>query len=438
MSDRPGRPGLLSGVRVLSFGTFVAGQHRGHASWPISGPRSSRSRPRSRPEVLRMPAYAIGEAATEPSGVPNTVMQASLTRGLRNVSLDLADEATPDGVPPPGRRLRRGDRELRVSRSRALGLRVSTDLLAHKPDLVMLSLSGYGRDGPRANYLAYGVTVASYLGLGLGVGLRPWHADGLRRRRHGGVGDGGRVGRGAARRHPAYLDVAQSRCRAAAAGRAVRARRSTRARHPSGTLEPSRRGHGCRGVFPSRGHDQWLAVDIEDGSDWETSSAVALDRPDLQATDPERRRALEHRCRRRWANGLSRCSAHIGNAPSAAGRARCRRSCRTWRTSGGTRNCGPEGSWTRCGSRISGTSPTRGPPSAGAKSPGRVAGAAGPAGRAHPGRPAAVARRHETTSSNPGGRRSHLLGRLTRSQVRPRSAAGLRNGDRPVARHATR
>ena len=39
------------------------------------------------------------------------------------------------------------------------------DLLGDKSDLVMLSLSGYGRDGPRANYLAYGVTVASYLGL---------------------------------------------------------------------------------------------------------------------------------------------------------------------------------------------------------------------------------------------------------------------------------
>ncbi len=39
---------------------------------------------RNRPEVLRMPAYAIGEAVTEPSGAPNTVMHASLTRGLRN------------------------------------------------------------------------------------------------------------------------------------------------------------------------------------------------------------------------------------------------------------------------------------------------------------------------------------------------------------------
>ena len=57
---------------------------------------------RSRPEVLRMPAYAIGAAVTEPSGVPNTVMQASLTRGLLNVSLDLAEDDARYAVPPIG------------------------------------------------------------------------------------------------------------------------------------------------------------------------------------------------------------------------------------------------------------------------------------------------------------------------------------------------
>ena len=85
-------PGLLSGVRILSFGTFVAGNSPATLLASL-GADVAKVEARTRPEVLRTPTYAIGEPVTEPSGAPNTVMYASLTRGLRNLSLDMSNPA---------------------------------------------------------------------------------------------------------------------------------------------------------------------------------------------------------------------------------------------------------------------------------------------------------------------------------------------------------
>ena len=108
---------------MLSFGTFIAGNTAATLLADL-GAEVVKVEAKNRPDVLRMPAYAIGDAVTEPSGVPNTTMQASLTRGLLNVSLDLAEE---DARPLFHRLVavsRRRDRELRDASSRALGLRV--------------------------------------------------------------------------------------------------------------------------------------------------------------------------------------------------------------------------------------------------------------------------------------------------------------------------
>ena len=86
------RAGLLTGVRVLSFGAFVAGNSAACLLASL-GADVVKIEARARPEVLRMPLYAIGDAVTEPSGVPNTVMYAALTCGLRNLSLDMTQPA---------------------------------------------------------------------------------------------------------------------------------------------------------------------------------------------------------------------------------------------------------------------------------------------------------------------------------------------------------
>ncbi len=62
-------------------------------------------------------------------------------------------------------------------------------------------------------------------------------------------------------------------------------------------------------MFPSRGYDQWLAVDIEDGSDWEALCRV-LDRPDLVATERDQASALEEQLREALGEWVSRCAPH--------------------------------------------------------------------------------------------------------------------------------
>jgi benzylsuccinate CoA-transferase BbsF subunit len=315
----PDSPGLLHGVRVLSFGTFIAGNTAATLLAEL-GAEVVKVEAKNRPDVLRMPAYAIGDAATEPSGVPNTAMQASLTRGLLNVSLDLAEE---DARSLFHRLVAVSDVVIENFGSPVLerwGCGYE-DLLGDKPDLVMLSLSGYGRDGPRANYLAYGVTVASYLGLATAWGYA-----------HGTLTDylAGVTGALAtvaaleqARRDgtPAYLDIAQVDAVPPVLAELYAAPLNTGS-DPVRVLNRSQKSWLC-GVFPSRGYDEWLAIDIEDGSDWEILCAV-LERRDLQTAARDRAAVLETQLSEALGEWVSQCGAytamhHLQQAGLAAG-----------------------------------------------------------------------------------------------------------------------
>ncbi len=302
MSDRRG---LLSGVRVLSFGTFVAGNTAATLMADL-GAEVVKIEARSRPEVLRMPAYAIGDAVTEPSGAPNTVMQASLTRGLLNVSLDLAEDG---GRTLFHRLVAVSDVVIENFGSPVLerwGCGYGS-LLAHKPDIVMLSLSGYGRDGPRANYLAYGVTVASYLGLASAWGYAHGTLSDYIAGVTGALASVAALRRARSEGIPAYLDIAQVD--------AVPPLLAELYAPPLNTgVDPDRAfnrspGSWLSGVFASRGYDQWLAVDVEDGSDWETLCAV-LERPDLRAAERDHASELEPQLADALGEWVSRCSAH--------------------------------------------------------------------------------------------------------------------------------
>ena len=304
MSDQPE---LLTGVRVLSFGMFVAGNTAATLLADL-GAEVVKVEARDRPEVLRMPAYSIGNSALEPSGVPTTVTQASLTRGLRNLSLDLASS------------------EARSLFHRLVGVCDVVienfgssvlerwacgyeELLVDRPSLVMLSMTGYGRAGPRANYLAYAKTIAPYLGLASTWGYN-----------HGTLTDYLTAATGAlatvsalaeARRSgtPAYLDVAQ--IDAVGPMLAMLYAAPLNLGHDDPPAPNRVPGSWLSGIFSSRGHDQWLAVDIEGSADWSVL-CVALNRPDLVTEDPERARALEPDLSEALAAWAGRCSAHVG------------------------------------------------------------------------------------------------------------------------------
>ena len=111
-----------------------------------------------------------------------------------------------------------------------------------------------------------------------------------------------------------------------------------------------------------------MAVDVEDGSDWETLCAV-LERPDLRAAERDHASELERQLAHALGEWVSRCSAHtamhhLQRAGLAAGVVQDMEDL--WRDP----QLGPEDCWTRCGSRISDPSLTRGPPSAGPSRPG--------------------------------------------------------------------
>jgi crotonobetainyl-CoA:carnitine CoA-transferase CaiB-like acyl-CoA transferase len=293
----------LEGVRVISFGAFVAGNTAAKLLAEL-GADVIKIEARSRPEVLRTPAYAIGANFTEPSGVPNTVMYAALARGTRNVAIDLN---SPEARPVFHRLVAAADIVVENFAGQTLNRWgcAYEDLVKDNPRLVMLSLSGYGRTGTRAGYLGYASTMSSYLGMSYAwrythgtftdyvaaaSGVLAAMAAHLRARAEG---------------RPCYVDVGQIDAMAPllAGLYAAPLNLGTDERWELNRVP----GSWLSGVFPAMGYDAWLAVDIEDRADWSALCQV-LDRPDLIADgedeaakrEPELRQVLAD-----WVAGLS-------------------------------------------------------------------------------------------------------------------------------------
>jgi crotonobetainyl-CoA:carnitine CoA-transferase CaiB-like acyl-CoA transferase len=300
-SSEPG--GALAGVRVLSFGAFVAGNS---AACMLSslGADVVKIEARTRPEVLRTPAYAIGDAATEPSGVPNTVMYATLTRGLRNLSLDMAQPAARALF---HRLVSVTDVVIENFGSSVLDRWGCSypQLLEDKADLVMLSLSGYGREGPRANYLAYAATIASYIGLASSWGYTHGTLTDYVSAAAGAVATVAALGEARRAGVPRYIDLAQIDAMAPILAELY----AGPLNQVEGEAWPANRvpGSWLSGIFPCAGIDQWLAIDVEDGSDWSVLCEL-LERPDLRADDEQQARELEPQLSEAigaWAAGYS-------------------------------------------------------------------------------------------------------------------------------------
>jgi crotonobetainyl-CoA:carnitine CoA-transferase CaiB-like acyl-CoA transferase len=297
----------LTGIRVISFGAFVAGNISAKLLAEM-GADVIKIEPRSRPEVLRTPAYAIGAMATEPSGAPNTVMYATLSRGTRNLSMDLG---CPAARPVFHRLVARSDIVIENFATDTLsGWGCSfADLLVDNPRLVMLSLSGYGRSGPRAGYLGYASTMSSFLGLSWA-----WEYA------HGTLTDYVTAVTGAtaavaalaqAQRtgQPAHLDVAQIDAMAPLLAGILAA--PLNLAQDETAVANRVPGSWLSGVFPSQGYDAWLAVDIENAEDWDVLCRF-LERPDLTVSLADKARLLEPELRRTLTGWASRHSAYTG------------------------------------------------------------------------------------------------------------------------------
>ena len=273
----------LHGVRVLSFGAFIAGNTTGLALAEL-GADVVKIEPFERPEVLRTAGYAYGRLVKEPSGVTNTVLYAGLTRGVRSLSLDMHTDLGRDLF----RRLA-GAADVVIENFGSAGQLAawgcaSDDLLAINPELVMLSLSGYGRTGPRASYRAYGTNVSAFTGLSEVWGHTHGTLTDYVCSVHGVVGVLAGLAFVARHGHGVLLDAAQIETMAAVmAPLLVEPLVNGRDVVPPGNDVP---GTMLSGAFRCAGDDRWVAIEIDDLADWRALCAV-LERADLVAHDSE-------------------------------------------------------------------------------------------------------------------------------------------------------
>ena len=295
-------PLLLGDVRVLSFGSFVAGNICALMLAEL-GADVVKIEARDRPEALR--AYdAPGQPQVfEPSGIRTTALFAGMTRSLRSACIDMTSES---GRAAFRQLVERADvvmENLGPGTMETWGCSFA-DLKVCNPSLVMLSISGYGRSGPLASFRAYASNINNYLGL-----TSAWAPDGIHFDFVAGIHGAcaiaaalAEVDRGAP---GVFIDMAQTE-----AGAAILAPLylDYLANGREWSAEPNEvPGSFFSGVVRCLGADAWVAIELEDAKDWAVVCSF-LGRSDLQLGDarptPEIRESLREAIAE-WASSLS-------------------------------------------------------------------------------------------------------------------------------------
>ncbi|MFA7248364.1 MAG: CoA transferase [Dehalococcoidia bacterium] len=144
---------MLEGTRVVELSTDVAGAFAGRLLALYGADVIVVEPPRGHP-VRHLPPWASAAPAPTPD---DSVLFAYLGAGKRSVVLDLA---TPNGVAEARRLVKRADIVIdsgAPGRLAALGLDLAAISEAHLA-LVVLAISPYGQDGPRAGWRATSLT----------------------------------------------------------------------------------------------------------------------------------------------------------------------------------------------------------------------------------------------------------------------------------------
>ncbi|MEO6717160.1 MAG: CoA transferase [Novosphingobium sp.] len=263
-----GRPGdlPLSGVKVLDFTIFWAGPSATRTFADLGAEVIWVERPGSRLDTHIGP----GAEAT-PADVMQHLYATKMYRGKQSIALDLEQANDRAVAHALAREAHIVVENFRPGVADKLGIG-PTELAKINPALVYVSLSGWGADGPWAQWRSYGPSIeaASSIegrtGYPGGEPLRLGHAfpDAT----------GGLAGALAALRglrnllttgQGGWYDIAQLEVYAAMSG--------------EGILEATRHGRGIerignrsrfgalQGVFPCMGEDQWIAIRLENDAD---------------------------------------------------------------------------------------------------------------------------------------------------------------------------
>lgn len=292
---------LLHGVRVLSFGAFVAGN-----ICPLLlaelGADVVKIESRERPEALRAYAAPDQPELFEPSGVRTTALFAGMTRGMRSICIDMS---SPQGRDTLRSLVERADvliENLGPGTMEAWDCAFA-DLTAHNPRLVMVSISGYGKSGPLAHYRAYASNINNYLGLTTAWALDGTHFDfvaGI----HGAsaaVAALAAVDQGAP---GVFVDMAQSETGAAVMAPLYLDFLANGREWSAAPNEVP--GSRFSGVIRCEGVDAWVAIELEDAADWEII-CEHLERADLKLDGGETTEGREalHAAIEVWARTLT-------------------------------------------------------------------------------------------------------------------------------------
>ena len=160
-----------------------------------------------RPESLRSYFSPDHPVIHEPSGVQTTAMFSCLTRSMRSVCIEVDRPGGADTLRALARSADIVIENMGPGVMERWGCSYE-ELAAENPRLVMLSISGYGRSGPRGGYRAYGSSIANYLGL-----ASVWAHDGVHfdfvAAYHGAFAALGAWKRATSTGVGAYLDVSQ-------------------------------------------------------------------------------------------------------------------------------------------------------------------------------------------------------------------------------------
>jgi len=276
-------PGPLDGIRVADF------------TWVWAGPTCTMQLAHMGAEVIRMesmrrvctlrmlPPWPGGQPGVNRSGYFNQYNQ-----GKRSITLDISK---PEGVEIAKRIVTMSDVVVENFASGVidrLGLGYD-DLRKLKPDVVMMSMSGYGRGGPESDYVSYGPAQVPLSGMSQLTGYAGWQPM------HVGMSYGDpnaglhaafavlsalfhreRTGKGQ------YIDMSQCESTMDVLGEGFMEYAMNGAQPPrSGNRVANMAPHG---VFRCTGEDRWISIACGADEEWRCL-CEGMDRPEL-ADDP--------------------------------------------------------------------------------------------------------------------------------------------------------
>ena len=259
----------LGDLKVLSFGTAIAGNVSATTLAEMGADVVKIESP-DRPDPLRLPGIPGLPKAFDPAGRPVSVLFSSYSRSGRALTLDMK---SPAGLETFAQLVRRADVLIdNFATGVMAGWGLTAEVLAEvNPRLIWVSVSGYGRTGPRATAMAYGSNVNGFMGL-----TRVWSPHGSQfdytAVAHvlitifAALAHRDRTGQGC------YTEIAQ-----AEAGGVMLAPLFLEALATGQDVWPEPNdvpGSYLSGVFASAGQDAWLAVELEDAFDWDAASRL--------------------------------------------------------------------------------------------------------------------------------------------------------------------